>query len=62
VTIEIRQLVIRAVVEPRRADVRPQAPAAPPAAEAAHVMPDRDDIIAECARVVLRELRKGRER
>lgn len=69
-TIEIKQLIIRAVVE----DVRPRPAAAPasravaePVRPAASSQPgepaaDRDAVIAECTRLVLRELRKERGR
>ena len=66
-TIEIKQLIIRAVVEdarPRptaapasRAVPEPVRPAVPPEPGA-----DRDAVIAECTRLVLRELRKERGR
>jgi len=71
-TIEIKQLVIRAVVEERRAPVRAGAASAPPgragpapvrrAAPAAGEGLDREDLIAECTRQVLRELRRGQGR
>ena len=48
-TIEIKQLIIRAVVEERR-DRPPEAPV------------DRDAVITECTRQVLRELQRGRGR
>ena len=69
-TIEIKQLIIRAVVE----DARPRPAAAPasravpePVRPAASSQPgepavDRDAVIAECMRLVLRELRKERGR
>jgi hypothetical protein len=55
-TIEIRQLVIRAVVQAPASQVRP-APtrAAPPA-------PSQDEIVAACVREVLRRLGRARER
>lgn len=68
-TIEIKQLIIRAVVEETRP--RPAAPAGRAAPEpvrpAASSRPgepdvDRDALIAECTRHVLRELRKERGR
>ena len=65
-TIEIKQLIIRAVVEEARA--APPAPrsrttraASPPVASPVPSL-DREAMIAECARQVLRELRKGRGR
>jgi hypothetical protein len=72
-TIEIKQLIIRAVVE----DARPRPAAAPasravpepvrPAASSQPGQPgepdvDRDAVVAECMRLVLRELRKERGR
>jgi hypothetical protein len=71
VTIEIKQLVIRAVVDPRSerasaaaADVREGARGetrfAPPAAEPQPGA--REALVADCVREVLRELRKVRER
>ena len=60
-TIEIKQLVVRAVVEERRERAPTAAPvprrAGKPAAEL-----DRESLIAECVRRVMRELRKGRGR
>lgn len=70
-TIEIRQLVIRA-----RAEARPEAterraeplesPRVPTPAPPESVQPfsreDREAIVAACVREVLRELRKSRER
>jgi len=69
-TIEIKQLVIRAVVEQSRDRAGPAAtprsqapgPARPGAAPLPADRMDRDTLIAECTRQVLRELRKGRER
>jgi len=68
-TIQIKQLVIRAVVEPRR---EPAPAATAPrvrAPESARTAPsptgavaDRDALVAECAREVLRELRRRRSR
>jgi hypothetical protein len=66
-TIEIKQLVIRALVERKP---KPAAPAArTPAESARHGAPpvqhesfDREALVADCARLVLRELRKERER
>lgn len=64
-TIEIKQLVVRAVVE-SRADERSVVPALPVPVPLASPPPDpalnRDALVAECARLVLRELRRGRER
>lgn len=69
-TIEIRQLVIRAIVDSSAADEA--APAGPPASTEARVQPraststpapmDRDGLIAACVREVLRELRRSSER
>lgn len=62
-TIEIRQLVIRAV-----ADARPDGaarPGAPPDAEPPPGPPDpreREALVAACTREVLRALKKARER
>ncbi|HEX8115155.1 MAG TPA: DUF5908 family protein [Kofleriaceae bacterium] len=65
--IEIKQLIIRAVIE----DARPRPTAAPasravpgPVHPAAPSEPgvDRDALVAECTRHVLRELRKERGR
>jgi hypothetical protein len=69
-TIEIKQLVIRAVVEERRerapgADApRSQAvsSSARRVAPVADVGSNREIVIAECTRRVLRELRRGRGR
>jgi hypothetical protein len=69
-TIEIKQLVIRAVVEERRAPdpgaaapPRPPAPApAPRLAPPGVAGPDREALIAECTRRVLRELQRRRGR
>jgi hypothetical protein len=69
-TIEIKQLVIRAVVDERRArdpgaagPARPAAAApAPRLAPPGEAGPDREALIAECTRRVLRELRRGRGR
>jgi hypothetical protein len=70
-TIEIKQLIIRAVVEERR---EPAAldPGALPQRRAASqpirrtaspdLAADREAVVAECARQVLRELRRGRGR
>lgn len=69
-TIEIRQLVIRAVAEarPGPAPARSAAPtsapgpvtAQPPAA--APLITDHESLIAACVREVLRELRRSTER
>ena len=68
-TIEIKQLIIRAVVEDRRE--RPAAPAAPaerrrvragPSHAPADIAVDREAVIAACTRQVLRELQRGRGR
>lgn len=68
-TIEIKQLILRAVVEERRdpslaaGDPRPRTASraadrtAPPESSV-----DREAVIAECTRQVLRELRRGRGR
>jgi hypothetical protein len=69
-TIEIKQLIIRAVVEDRRertpGAVAPRNGAAPELTQrplpAAAATVDREALIAECTRQVLRELRKGRGR
>jgi hypothetical protein len=67
-TIEIKQLVIRAIVEQRREQAQPAAPLIRKTPESARVVQppakviDRNALIAECTRQVLRELRKGRER
>lgn len=69
-TIEIKQLIIRAVVEeprPRPAAAHTSRTAPEPARPAASSQPgepgvDRDALIAECTRHVLRELRKERGR
>lgn len=54
-TIEIKQLVIRAIVEDRRAALRPSA-------TPAEAGLDREALIEECTRAVMRELRRGRGR
>ena len=71
-TIEIKQLVVRAVVEPRRAPPgdapapRACGAAGAPGRAAPDAAPDptvdRESLVADCARQVLRELRRGRER
>ena len=71
-TIEIKQLIIRAVADGRRehAGQSPGSPAAPapgpawPAAEHYRTAPaeDRDAIVAACVREVLRKLERKRER
>lgn len=69
-TIEIRQLIIRAAVERRSDDVCPRAESHPPplprsAPSAPAPSPraeDRDALVASVVREVLRELRKSRER
>jgi len=69
-TIEIKQLIIRAVVEDRRertpGAVAPRSGAAPEPTQrplpATAATVDREALIAECTRQVLRELRKGRGR
>ncbi|MBK8260446.1 MAG: hypothetical protein IPK80_03810 [Nannocystis sp.] len=67
-TIEIRQLLIRAVVEARPAAPAPltlpsgaPTPTAPPPAQPAPA-PDHDALVAACVREVLRELRRASER
>ena len=68
--IEIRQLIIRAVVERRSDDARPRAASSnPPPPLVARSAPapipraeDRDALVASVVREVLRELRKSRER
>jgi hypothetical protein len=65
-TIEIKQLILRAVVEERRD--RPLSASGPAVSTAAdrsaplEAAVDREAVIAECTRQVLRELRKGRGR
>lgn len=59
-TIEIKQLILRAVVEERRD--RPLAAGDPVSRTAPEPDVDREVVIAECTRQVLRELRKGRGR
>lgn len=69
-TIEIRELVIRAVVDARGAAPPPtDHPFAPPPAPGAAAAPDpvrapedREALVARCVREVLRELRRARER
>lgn len=63
-TIEIRQLVIRAVVDPRqRPAAGPDAPAPDAPPPAAPLAPhERDALVAACAREVMRALKKARER
>jgi hypothetical protein len=66
-TIEIKQLILRAVVEERRD--RPLAAGGPGSRIAAadrtappELAVDREAMIAECTQQVLRELRRGRGR
>jgi len=65
-TIEIRQLVIRAVVEPPAGDAAPSSPAiwpddeARPAAALDEVQ--RQALLADCVREVMRRLARERER
>ncbi len=59
--IEIRELVIRAVVDGRPAAPAPGLPAPAPA-QPATPAPDLDALVARCVRDVLRELRRSRER
>jgi hypothetical protein len=69
-TIEIKQLVIRAVVERKAerkeagAGQQPTASFEPPRRSTAPQRDafDRHALVADCARIVLRELRKERER
>ncbi|MEZ4362926.1 MAG: DUF5908 family protein [Kofleriaceae bacterium] len=71
-TIEIKQLIIRAVVDERRAHDpsggTPDGRAAPVPGVASHhappgaAEPDREAMIAECTRRVLRELQRRRGR
>jgi hypothetical protein len=70
-TIEIRQLVIRAIVDATGAsdEVGPARPAAPdearprPLGSTSTSAPiDRDALVAACVREVLRELRRSTER
>lgn len=58
-TIEIKQLVIRAIVEDRRRAAPAALPHEAPAVDAGT---DREAVIAECTRRVLRELRRERGR
>lgn len=63
-TIEIRQLVIRAVVDPRSEVARrpdDDAPARSPDPRE-HSPEARDALVAACTREVLRALKKARER
>jgi hypothetical protein len=59
-TIEIKQLILRAVVEERRD--RPLAAGDPVSRKPPEPAVDREAVIAECTRQVLRELRRGRGR
>ena len=73
-TIEIKQLVIRAIVDDRRERRSPDAASAETeavavpvrrmtsAANGASTVLARDELIAECTRQVLRQLRKGQGR
>ena len=68
-TIEIKQLIIRAVVEDRRerpartGGLRSRAVSEPGRhAALPDIAVDREPLIAECARQVLRELQRGRGR
>lgn len=68
-TIEIKQLILRAVVEERRdrpltsgGPASRTAPAAADRAASPEATVDREAVIAECTRQVLRELRRGRGR
>lgn len=63
-TIEIRQLVIRAVVDPQKvAARRPDDDAQTRAPDPRELTPiDRDAVVAACTREVLRALKKARER
>lgn len=60
--IEIRELVIRAVVDGRPAAPAPGLPAPAPAPPTSTQPPDLDGLVARCVRDVLRELRRSRER
>jgi hypothetical protein len=67
-TIEIKQLIIRAVADARR-EQAPHQPASPAATSAQpapepHQAPaaDREAIVAACVREVLRKLERSRER
>lgn len=68
-TVEIRQLVIRGVVE-RRPEAAPPAPTVdpflsflpPPSASAPHQAPSQAAIVDACVREVLRRLERSRER
>lgn len=66
-TIEIRQLVVRAVVEGRPAEPRARAAdrrGRPGAAVASSALPceDRESLLGACVREVLRRLERTRER
>jgi hypothetical protein len=68
-TIEIKQLIIRAVVEDRREQTlaaRSRSPTVPEptrrSTATANAQVSREALIAECTRQVLRALRKGRGR
>lgn len=66
-TIEIRELVIRAVAEarpgePHAAAGSPTPSPEPAAPHAPAATLDRDDLVARVVREVLRELKKSRER
>lgn len=61
-TIEIRQLVIRAVVDPREAPARRADDAAPAPDPRPQPELDRDALVAACTREVLRALKRARER
>jgi hypothetical protein len=63
-TIEIHELVLRAVVDarvvdPDAADARPPTTPLP---DPARALEDREALVARCVREVLRELRRSRER
>lgn len=60
-TIEIKQVIVRAVVEPGPARLEHSAaPATTPPSPQPSL--DRELLVAECTRRVLRELRRGRGR
>ena len=67
-TLEIKQLILRAVVEQRHEQASGATSSRSSASEPAHraappdLAVDRGAVIAECTRQVLRELRRGRGR
>ncbi|HLT34886.1 MAG TPA: DUF5908 family protein [Enhygromyxa sp.] len=62
-TIEIRQLIIRASAEARREPASPSPASPSPVEVRSAAAPDqREAIVAACVREVLRELKRARER